>query len=536
MNVIELILRAGRRKAYTRARANEAARRADATTPEAIHEGTRQVVGEVDDMAVGTLENGGVVRLRDEIALKSSIVLGATGSGKTRFILGCQQDLMERALGLTPSKPVELELLDPKRETYDQTTQHLAALWLDADDATRERIADSVQVIEWSREAVAPMAPFDNHDQQVSNSYLAYVRTDVAVQTSPQSFSEPLRQLFYMLNRLLVELRYPPNYSFTSRIFGDARFRMRTLERVADAELRAYFANIDEVPRQTREALLRRIQADLSFPEVRLATGIAPADVDELLPRRRPRIVLGDYSCTFALPLAKAKERASYRLVDMLLAAPRRDSRTPRVIVIEESPMLLAGSTELSGPLTEGARTLRSAGVGLCFVGQDIANSLPASMVRALQLNTRFWAAFQCREEAEWVYPFAVASAEERSLGERERHRSFLRRMHGLPRQHYFLLVKGHPALPLRAMDVPDPRIAANRSAEELREVFRREIASRSLVPAAVAAERIARWEARVVAAGEVPPAPPLRSRRRQPQGLAELVRELEGADDAPTE
>ena len=38
------------------------------------------------------------------------------------------------------------------------------------------------------------MAPFDNAGGEVSNAYLAYIRTDVAVQASPQSFSEPLRQ------------------------------------------------------------------------------------------------------------------------------------------------------------------------------------------------------------------------------------------------------------------------------------------------------------------------------------------------------
>ena len=58
---------------------------------------------------------------------------------------------------------------------------------------------------------------------------------------------------------------------FYQRLLTDAAFRARVLDGVAD-DVRAYVAHLDEiVPRQTVEALLRRIHDDLSFPEARLS-------------------------------------------------------------------------------------------------------------------------------------------------------------------------------------------------------------------------------------------------------------------------
>jgi hypothetical protein len=261
---------------------------------------------------------------------------------------------------------------------------------------------------------------------------------------------------------------------------------------------------------------------------VRLSIGIPPADIDRLLPRQATPIVLGNYGFSLALPMTKAKERASYRLIDVLLAAARRDSRRRGLLVIEESPMLLSSQNELTQTLMEAARTLRSRGVGLLFAGQDFANALPSQMVRTLTLNTRWWALFQSREEAEWIYPHAVMSAADRQRPEGERHRAFVRTIQSLERQHYYLLVKGQPALPVRAPDIGDPSSIADETAEMLRDVFRREIASRSLLPAKTAAELIEKWEAEVVDGnGSSPMRPRLVRSKSSGKGLADLMRRL---------
>ncbi|HYR27024.1 MAG TPA: hypothetical protein VEU30_01075 [Thermoanaerobaculia bacterium] len=136
-------------------------------------------------------------------------------------------------------------------------------------------------------------------------------------------------------------------------------------------------------------------------------------------------------------------------------------------------------------------------------------------------LNTRWWAVFQSREEAEWIYPHIVRPAGDAS--ETERHREFVRAAQNLRRQHFYLYVKGQRALPLRAPDVPDPE---SRPAAELRTIFRREIASRSTMPAKTATELIAKWEADIVDDAAVPPAPAV-GKRPASRGMEQLLRDL---------
>jgi len=490
VNLLDFLFLRERKTSYQRALQYERSRNASGARSQAevFADAVRQLGGK-PAITFGNLQDDSPVRVDQSIALASALVIGATGSGKTRFVLSLIVTLLRRLFQLPDEKgligaplDVELELVDPKQETFDIASQFIAALWLLADDVTKERIARAIRVIDWSPDAVSPIAPFDNSSADVSDAYLAYIRNDVAVQASPQTYTESLKQASFMLCRLLVDRRFPPNYRFAVKFFEDASYRERILQDVRDPDVRAYFRDVAHtLPRQTREALLRRIQSDMAFPEVRLSIGIPPADLDRLLPKDVAQVTLGNYGCTMTLPLAKGKERASYRLIDVLLAAPRRDPRRPGLTFIDESVMLLSGSSELAQPLTEGARTLRSVGMGLIFCAQDFANALPSPMVRTLMLNTRWWAIFQSREEAEWIYPHAVPSADDLRLTEGERHRAFLREFHGLARQHFYLLSKGSAALPLRALDVPEPAaLVHGGTSEQLREVFRREVAARS--------------------------------------------------------
>jgi hypothetical protein len=525
VSLLDVLFAANRRASYQRALRHARSRVTVDGEAEAHRRVARELTPSSGGFTFGTFgPDADPVQLADDTALASALVIGASGSGKTRFILGLLQNAIERSLlpGVAGVLGVDLELVDPKQETFDLLSQYLAALWLAADAATRERIASAVRVIDWSRDAVTPVAPFDNMAGEVSNTYLAFLRTDVAIQAGEHSYSGALRQAFFMFACVLVERRFPPNYRFAMRFLDDETYRRRILEGVADGDVRAFFEEAKHsLPKQTRDALLRRIQSDMSFPEVRLSVGIPPPDLDGLLPRRATPIVLGNYGSSMTLPLAKGKERASYRLIDVLLSAPRRDPRRRGLLVIDESPMLLSEENELTAALMEGARTLRSAGMGVLFAAQDFANALPSQIVRTLMLNTRWWAVFQSREEAEWIYPHIVRTQSDTS--EAERHREFVRTIQNLRRQHFYLYVKGHSALPLRAPDVGDPAL---RSAAELRAVFRREIASRSTIAARTAADLIAKWEAEVVDQASVLPAPPP-TKARSPRGIEQLMKDL---------
>lgn len=528
--LIDWLFRSNQKESYRRALEYEAEKAGGVLGQTEIFARARDELAAGDAITFGHLARDELIRVSLQIALMSALIIGATGSGKTRLLLHLLTTLLRRHFRISrDDEPFdfELELVDPKLETFDLLGQYLAAMWLSAGDEARERIAGSVRVIDWSPDAVTPFAPFDNAGGDVSNAYLAFLRTDVAIQSSPQAYTESLRQARFMFNRLLVERRFPPNYRFAVRLFTDERYRRTILEGVPDADVRSYFEAVERtLPRQTRDALLRRIQSDMSFPEVRLSMGIPPAEIDKLVRVSGRSIVIGNYGCTMSLPLSMGKERASYRIIDILLAAPRRDPRRRGLLVLEESPVLLSGSSELGEPLMAAARTLRSAGMGIWFCAQDLANALPSQVVRTLLLNTRWWSVFQSREEAEWIYPHVVPADDDVEESEAERHRDFLRAVHGLRRQHFYLLVKGQPALPLRAPDLPDPEASAGETASQLREVFRREIASQSMVSAKVASRLIEEWESRVVDQAEVPP-PTASKTKPTVSNVDDLLRQL---------
>ena len=141
--------------------------------------------------------------------------------------------------------------------------------------------------------------------------------------------------------------------------------------------------------------------------------------------------------------------------------------------------------------------------MGIVLTAQDFSNAVPANVARTVLLNTTWIAGFRAREDAQIFWPHVVGVPDDRRTESAKRD-AFLREMAGLARQRYLLLVKGNPALPLRAPDVPKPGEALGVSEAQLLEVFNREIAAKSMLPTGTAMKLIAEWEARVVEQGEV--------------------------------
>jgi hypothetical protein len=463
-------------------------------------------------ISMGLLRPGGdAVKVEEGIALAHAIVVGSTGSGKTRFLIGFLLDQIKRGLAGQRKNGGELgfeaEVIDPKGETAQLLQPYLAALWLAADDATREALASSVYTIDWTRDFITPGAPYDNRAQVVSDAYRAHLLSDVTIEASKQTYTDTLRQVLFMWSWLLIDLRFPPNFAFAERFFRDAAYRKGILAKVGSSDVRQYFAAMETVvARQTQEAFLRRLQTDLSFPENRFAIGVPPENLDGLQRVEDARLVIGNFGCSNVLPLSLGLSRATWRAIGVLLDAPRRRRRTRKTIVFEELALLLSASTELMEILMTGLRTLRSVGVGLLLASQDLASSLPKNAVRNIALNTRWSATFQSRrDEAEMLFPHVVFDASDRRTPA-ERHRVFLRDIETMPRQEFWLTVKGgYPALPARSLDLPDPSAFANGESEkELTAVFHREIGRRSMLATTQAADYIAAWEARVVGRSEV--------------------------------
>jgi hypothetical protein len=537
--IVTYLFRREQHENYVRALAHERKHRPRPRSRASAMDAARRGLAAGDALTFGTLPDGAALRVARPIAFMSALIVGASGSGKTRLLVALLLDLLGewlRQLNTRPSTPLgfHFELSDPKFETYDLLRKHLAALWMTSSDRTRERLVAAVRVIDWSRTHVTPFAPFDNpRESRLSNAYLAHLRTDVMEQSSRATYTEPMRQLLFMFHWLMVELRFPPNYRFAVRFMHDETFRRSILARVPEPDVRYFFENFDvTTARATRDGVLRRIQGDQAFPEVRFSIGIPPAALERLAIVRSAPFTLGNYACTMTLPLSKGLERAAWRLTDLLIDAPRRDTSVPMWIGQEEAIIQFLGSPDLAEAFMAALRTLRSVRTGIVLLGQDVANALPAHVLRNILLNTRWIAGFQCREEAQIFYPHVVFDADDlRSEGDRQR--DFQREMEGLARQHFQLLVKGHAALPLRAPTVPDPTtVAGIRDEAELLEVFGREFAPRSMVAVSRAAELIAEWERDVVDHLDVPMPAPRAAAAAPIRSLADLKKYFSAEED----
>jgi hypothetical protein len=536
----DLALRLQKDAAYVRALAHERPRLAEsAVSRESAYATARKRLGGPGGQTFGTLPNGDKVQVRGALAVMSALVLGATGAGKSRFLLWLLLEHLRRVIDELHVNPhaakdvrVELELIDPKFETYDLFRKYIAALWLRANAAGRELLQQSIRVVDWSREWVTPLTPFDNVFTDISNAYVSHMRTDVTVRASGHAYTDSMRQLAYMFNWLCVELRLPPNYRFAVRFMHDPTYRAEILAKVPEREVRYYFENFDTtIPRQTRDAYLRRVQYGMSFPELR-ASYVPPVAIDRLGIMREAPITLANTACTATLPKALGYERGAWQVMDALCSAPRRDPRRPKRLVIEEAGEFLKDhDAEHSEATAAGLRTLRSVNMGIVLAAQDFSNALPAPVVRNVLLNTTWIAGFRAREDAQIFWPHVVPDPGDRRTDSARRD-AFFRDMAGMPRQHYMLLVKGEPALPLRAPDVVDPAKLASVSDDELVEIFTREIASKSMLPATTAMKLIEEWEADVVEKVSVPPAPAKAAKKAGIESLADMKKFFTSVDE----
>ncbi len=529
----EFLFHVNQQRAFDQARRLAVRKPASPAAPPDPYTETLDLLRGPETIRLGTLSDDRPLDVSLAIAQLSGLVIGASNSGKTRFILSLLMQNLRWSLGRRPKGAtgpdrvvIYDEICDPKTETVEELKKNVAADYLAYDEEMRERLARSVRVLEWSRDAVSPTAPFDNSAGAVSGAYLADLRTSIEVAASGQTYTDSIRHLLFMLYRVLIAKRYPLNCRFCRRFLKDAAFRGHVLDGVSDRDLVAFFSHLeDTASNQTIEAALRRIERPMAYPEIALSIGMPPSAIDRLLLKTEPLLTLGNFGPGTSLPPSRARERASNRVIDYLLEAPRKAGQGRRRLVIEEAAAFLSSAEELAEPLANAARTHRSFRSGIMYAAQDFEKAIPGPLAESLTLNSAWWAIFRSKREGAWIAPYA-ADCEEGTKGRT----AFAEKIAALPQRHFYFYGKTGRALPACALDVPSPETRSGLSKDELLEIFQKEIAVHSLIPAAIAQAAIEQWEADVVDRPVAPP-PSARPKRRVPRGIEDFLSDFDGEE-----
>lgn len=493
---------------YRRAKANEAKRQraAAAVGDQALAQIRARMDGD-ESFPVGRLADTSTLKLTPRIVGMPSLVFGASGKGKTRLI----HVLMDGWMHARESG--RLQLVDPKGETFLLEAAYLAARYLATPEDERAAFLARVHVLDATETAVTPLNLFDRRDGRLETGFLANMRAAATRQASAHDFSDLMEFGVSILYAVIIELGFPLTYRLVERVFTDEPFRARVLvPKIGDPMLRATLSNLETViPTQTRLAIIRQFAKLLATRAMRVALGLSPSMVRALVPVKRPDIVLANCAVSQHAPVTVAREQAIQRILDILLEATVRPEKLRELLVIEELPVLLREKSNLAEFIMEASRTLRWKGLSLLACAQDPANALPADLLRTLLLNLHWIAGFQCsKDEAAWFYPYLPVGSADAKLPESERRVRFLRDALNLPRQTYYFHFKGEAAVRVKTTDVHAPAaLVPGMSEDALVELFRREIASTSMVPITATEEQLAAWEAEVLDRGEVAPPPP---------------------------
>lgn len=481
------------RRAYERARVNEARARADIEHPGSLTDRALAALGGADAFRLGRLRDGTPVEIASQEIGRHGMVWGASGAGKSYGL-----HIVMRGWAASTNR---LTVVDPKGESVELEALVAAANYLALPQAAREAYAARFAVQDVTSTHITPSDLWSLPDG-MAPSLLATLRSAAVAVVSAHNFSDLMAYGLHLLFLVIIHLGWGLTVRIARAFFTDEAFRTRLLRDLRDARLRDSVAHLDDtLPEQTRKAVVRQIDLLLSSAPARISFGLSPTMTRELLPtnRREAQIFLGNFGASPQRPPSLAKTMATNRLIDVLTAAQVRNAALPELLVLEEVGILIK-QPAVADYLLEASRTLRWKGLAIVCVAQDPANAIPHEVANALVLNAKWLLAFECgRDEAGWLLPHMHPG----TASEAEFRRSFTARIAKLATQHAVFVRKGLPGFELRLEDVPNPMLHHRR--EELWEVFTREIALRSMISIRAADEVIARFETKTLETGETP-------------------------------
>lgn len=361
----------------------------------ATREGARRLVTNLAStsaptLLMGTTEAHDAVRMAvDEFVRSHSLVSGASGSGKTTFVLDKQKALLEGAAGFG--------ILDPKADLVNGCLCLIGRRLAEIGRAEARDLRRRIVFLDFSlRDPISPyniFAPWPGADPE----FFAGSRTDLLLELLPGSDAVSLGASALLRRAILLLSEFNLPITWLDGLLRDEHLRARLVGRTKNTGVAAYFTQqFPNLPKQTVAALSRRMEALFSSETVRLVlAGTGAPDFRALQDAGKIVIV----NC-FGRDINRSVRQLLQALVlsDVAHATfARRNHATPFLWMADEAQNLFV-TQHLRDHMTDLLTMARSFGTHLMLISQNMTTALQdARTLSVLHTNIRW--AFAMRGE-----------------------------------------------------------------------------------------------------------------------------------------
>lgn len=339
----------------------------------ANHDGAHRLVknlgsGSASKLLMGhTEEDEAVLMPLDEFLHSHGLVSGASGSGKTTWVLGGQQTLLNGSTGFG--------IIDPKQDLVDGCLcligQRLAGL----ERADARELRRRIVFIDFSsRDPISPyniLARWPGADPE----FFAGSRADLLLELLPgaDGVSVSGNALLGRSNLLLSEFDQP--ITQLPQFLSDEGLRSRLIARTKNASVATYFTQqFPNLPKQTVAALSRRIEALFSSETVRLVLGGTSAPDFRALQDAGKIVIVNCFGRNINRSVRKLLQ--ALVLSDVAHATfARRNHNLPFLWMADEAQNLFT-TPHLRDHMTDLLTMARSFGTHLMLISQNMTTAV----------------------------------------------------------------------------------------------------------------------------------------------------------------